>query len=99
MLIILVWFQARLREAVSLEKHVILKKLRDALEALRGRVGGKNNEDVAEAISIVSILISYTFYISQSYPPQLGFASQDVALSCILYKLKNIDSLKDYPTC
>lgn len=54
--IILLWFQARLKEAASLEKHVILKKLRDSLEALRGRVGGKNSDDVAEAIAIVSYL-------------------------------------------
>ncbi|XP_047973487.1 stomatal closure-related actin-binding protein 1 [Salvia hispanica] len=48
--------QARLKEAASLEKHVILKKLRDSLEALKGRVGGKNNDDVADAISIVESL-------------------------------------------
>lgn len=35
---------------------MILKKLRDALEALRGRVGGKNSDDVAAAIAIVSYL-------------------------------------------
>ncbi|KAL1552998.1 Stomatal closure-related actin-binding protein 1 [Salvia divinorum] len=48
--------QARLKEAASLEKHVILKKLRDSLEALKGRVGGKNNDDVADAIAIVESL-------------------------------------------
>ncbi|BBH02422.1 plectin-related protein [Prunus dulcis] len=32
--------EARLREAASLEKHVLLKKLRDALESLKGRVAG-----------------------------------------------------------
>lgn len=68
MSIILIWFQARLKEAVSLEKHVILKKLRDALEALRGRVGGKNNDDVAEAISIVSYLdLLHLLYLSVSF--------------------------------
>lgn len=46
--------QAKLREAASLEKHVLLKKLRDALEALRGRVAGKNKDDVEEAIAMVS---------------------------------------------
>lgn len=46
-------FQARLKEAVSLEKHVLLKKLRDALEALRGRVAGTNKDDVEEAIAMV----------------------------------------------
>ncbi|KAL6527844.1 Stomatal closure-related actin-binding protein 1 [Orobanche minor] len=48
--------EARLREAASLEKHVLLKKLRDALEALRGRVGGKNKDDVKDAVAIVEAL-------------------------------------------
>ncbi|KAL7226307.1 hypothetical protein ACSBR1_021424 [Camellia fascicularis] len=48
--------EARLREAASLEKHVLLKKLRDALEALRGRVAGKNKDDVEEAIAMVEAL-------------------------------------------
>lgn len=47
--------QARLKEAASLEKHVLLKKLRDALEALKGRVAGKNKDDVEEAIAMVSL--------------------------------------------
>lgn len=46
-------FQARLREAASLEKHVLLKKLRDALESLKGRVAGRNKDDVEEAIAMV----------------------------------------------
>lgn len=48
--------EAKLREAASLEKHVLLKKLRDALEALRGRVAGKNKDDVEEAIAMVEAL-------------------------------------------
>ncbi|KAL0459103.1 UNVERIFIED_CONTAM: Stomatal closure-related actin-binding protein 1 [Sesamum latifolium] len=48
--------EARLKEAASLEKHVLLKKLRDALEALRGRVAGKNKDDVEEAIAMVEAL-------------------------------------------
>ncbi|XP_048139444.1 stomatal closure-related actin-binding protein 1 isoform X2 [Rhodamnia argentea] len=48
--------EARVREAVSLEKHVILKKLRDALEALKGRVAGRNKDDVEEAIAMVEAL-------------------------------------------
>lgn len=58
--------QARLREAVSLEKHVILKKLRDALEALKGRVAGRNKDDVEEAIAMVglfSLLLLSSFLI------------------------------------
>ncbi|KAI4386197.1 hypothetical protein MLD38_004151 [Melastoma candidum] len=48
--------EAGVREAVSLEKHVILKKLRDALEALKGRVAGRNKDDVEEAIAMVEAL-------------------------------------------
>ncbi|XP_042000259.1 stomatal closure-related actin-binding protein 1-like isoform X1 [Salvia splendens] len=48
--------EARLKEAVSLEKHVLLKKLRDTLEALRGRVAGSNKDDVEEAIAMVEAL-------------------------------------------
>ncbi|XP_022752425.1 stomatal closure-related actin-binding protein 1-like isoform X2 [Durio zibethinus] len=48
--------EARLREAASLEKHVLLKKLRDALESLKGRVAGRNKDDVQEAISMVEAL-------------------------------------------
>ncbi|CAO2837420.1 unnamed protein product [Amaranthus hypochondriacus] len=44
------------KEVASLEKHVLLKKLRDALESLRGRVTGKNKGDVEEAISMVESL-------------------------------------------
>ncbi|KAF5447653.1 hypothetical protein F2P56_033187 [Juglans regia] len=48
--------EARLRDAASLEKHVLLKKLRDALESLKGRVAGRNKDDVEEAISMVEAL-------------------------------------------
>ncbi|XP_062171920.1 stomatal closure-related actin-binding protein 1 [Alnus glutinosa] len=48
--------EARLREAASLEKHVLLKKLRDALESLKGRVAGRNKDDVEDAISMVAAL-------------------------------------------
>uniref|UniRef100_A0A7C9AT94 Stomatal closure-related actin-binding protein coiled-coil domain-containing protein n=1 Tax=Opuntia streptacantha TaxID=393608 RepID=A0A7C9AT94_OPUST len=48
--------EGKLKEAASLEKHVLLKKLRDALEALRGRVTGKNKDDVEEAIAMVEAL-------------------------------------------
>ncbi|KAH1067114.1 hypothetical protein J1N35_032101 [Gossypium stocksii] len=48
--------EARLREAASLEKHVLLKKLRDALESLKGRVAGRNKDDVEEAIAMVEAL-------------------------------------------
>ncbi|KAJ7960510.1 Stomatal closure-related actin-binding protein 1 [Quillaja saponaria] len=48
--------EARLREAASLEKHVILKKLRDALESLKGRVAGRNKDDIEEAIAMVEAL-------------------------------------------
>nr|XP_043632142.1 stomatal closure-related actin-binding protein 1-like [Erigeron canadensis] len=48
--------EAKLRDVACLEKHVLLKKLRDALESLRGRVVGKNKDDVEEAISMVEAL-------------------------------------------
>ncbi|KAK4777490.1 hypothetical protein SAY87_017677 [Trapa incisa] len=48
--------EAKLREVASLEGHVLLKKLRDALEALRGRLTGRNKEDVEKAISMVEAL-------------------------------------------
>ncbi|KAF6150203.1 hypothetical protein GIB67_023158 [Kingdonia uniflora] len=48
--------EAKLKEAVSLEKHVLLKKLRDALESLRGRVAGRNKDHVDEAIAMVEAL-------------------------------------------
>lgn len=50
----LLGIQARLREVASLEGHVLLKKLRDALESIRGRLAGRNKEDVEKAISMVS---------------------------------------------
>jgi hypothetical protein len=49
--------QAKLREVPSLEGHVLLKKLRDALEYLKGRFTGRNKEDVANAISMVCYFI------------------------------------------
>ncbi|MBA0807145.1 hypothetical protein Gohar_022969 [Gossypium harknessii] len=52
--------EARLREAASLEKHVLLKKLRDALESLKGRVAGRNKDDVEEAIAMVSLLVCFS---------------------------------------
>ncbi|XP_010271915.1 PREDICTED: stomatal closure-related actin-binding protein 1 isoform X1 [Nelumbo nucifera] len=48
--------EARFKDAASLERHVLLKKLRDALESLRGRVAGRNKDDVEEAIAMVEAL-------------------------------------------
>ncbi|VFQ91128.1 unnamed protein product [Cuscuta campestris] len=48
--------EAKLRDAPSLEGHVLLKKLRDALETLKGRLSGQNKEDVDIAISMVEAL-------------------------------------------
>ncbi|XP_038721264.1 stomatal closure-related actin-binding protein 2-like isoform X2 [Tripterygium wilfordii] len=48
--------EAKLREVASLEGHVLLKKLRDALESLRGRMAGRHKEDVEKAISMVEAL-------------------------------------------
>lgn len=46
-------FQAKWREVASLDRQVLLKKLRDTLESLRGRVAGRNRDDAEEAISLV----------------------------------------------
>ncbi|GMH29418.1 hypothetical protein Nepgr_031261 [Nepenthes gracilis] len=48
--------EARHTEVASLEGHVLLKKVRDALESLRGRLAGQNKEDVEKAISMVEAL-------------------------------------------
>lgn len=48
--------EVKWRDVVSLEKHVLLKKLRDLLEALRGRVVGRNKDEVDKAISMVEAL-------------------------------------------
>ncbi|KAL0926364.1 hypothetical protein M5K25_002586 [Dendrobium thyrsiflorum] len=48
--------ETRLRDVASLDKHVLLKKLRDMLEILRDRVVGRNKDDVDEAISMVEAL-------------------------------------------
>lgn len=43
-----------------MEKHVLLKKLRDDLESLKGRVAGRNKDDVEEAITMVSLLVCFS---------------------------------------
>ncbi|KAM0954019.1 hypothetical protein DsansV1_C01g0006151 [Dioscorea sansibarensis] len=48
--------EAKWREAASLDRHVLLKKLRDALESLRGCVAGRNRDEADEAISMVEAL-------------------------------------------
>ncbi|XP_058080050.1 stomatal closure-related actin-binding protein 1-like isoform X2 [Magnolia sinica] len=48
--------EAKFRKAASLERHALLKKLRDVLESLKGRVAGRNQDDVEEAISMVEAL-------------------------------------------
>ncbi|KAK6925500.1 Stomatal closure-related actin-binding protein, coiled-coil domain [Dillenia turbinata] len=48
--------EAKFKEASSLEKYVLLKKLRDALESLKGRVAGRNKDGVEEAIAMVEAL-------------------------------------------
>lgn len=54
--------QAKLRDVASLEKHVLLENLRDALESLRERAVGKSKDDVEEAIAMVSFCISCGSY-------------------------------------
>ncbi|XP_051138545.1 stomatal closure-related actin-binding protein 1-like [Andrographis paniculata] len=48
--------EAKLKEVASLDGHVLLKKLRDALEYLKGRLAGQNKEVVEKAISMVEAL-------------------------------------------
>ncbi|XXG50630.1 hypothetical protein AAC387_Pa02g4601 [Persea americana] len=48
--------EAKFREVASLDRHVLLKKLRDVLGSLKGRVAGRNKDDVEEAISMVEAL-------------------------------------------
>ncbi|KAG1338339.1 stomatal closure-related actin-binding protein 1 [Cocos nucifera] len=48
--------ESKWREVASLERHVLLKKLRDILDQLRGRVAGRNKDDAEEAISMVEAL-------------------------------------------
>ncbi|KAL5673563.1 hypothetical protein ACJX0J_017869, partial [Zea mays] len=47
---------AKRREAASLDRQVLLKKLRDVLDTLKGRVAGRNKDDAEEAISLVEAL-------------------------------------------
>lgn len=51
--------QAKWREVASLDRHVLLKKLKDVLDSLRGRVAGRNKDDADEAISMVSLCNSF----------------------------------------
>ncbi|CAA7398344.1 unnamed protein product [Spirodela intermedia] len=48
--------EGKCKEVASLDRHVLLKKLRDVLESLKGRVAGRNKDDMAEAISMVEAL-------------------------------------------
>lgn len=52
----------------SLEGHVLLKKLRDALEALRGRMAGRTKEDVEKAISLVSWHLCCALFLPVLFP-------------------------------
>jgi hypothetical protein len=49
--------QAKRREAASLDRQVLLKKLRDVLDTLKGRVAGRNRDDAEEAISLVNLFL------------------------------------------
>ena len=61
----------------SLEGHVLLKKLRDALESLRGRMAGRNKEDVEKAISMHGLYfphLSISFTVEKQYIGRQSFA-------------------------
>lgn len=77
--------QARLREAASLEKHVLLKKLRDALESLRARVAGQNKEEVEEAISMVCLFYNSFKMSFELYNTWSEMFSSGVVLIIMLF--------------
>lgn len=52
-------YQAKKREAASLDRQVLLKKLRDVLDSLKGRVAGRNRDETEEAISLVRFLLPF----------------------------------------
>ncbi|KAE8806721.1 stomatal closure-related actin-binding protein 1-like [Hordeum vulgare] len=58
--------QAKRREAASLDRQVLLKKLRDVLDTLKGRVAGRNRDDADEAISLVNLFFSLPIFLSSS---------------------------------
>jgi hypothetical protein len=45
--------QAKWRHAALLERDILLKDLKSVLESLRGRVGGKNKDEIVESLSMV----------------------------------------------
>lgn len=46
-----------------MEGHALLKKVRDALESLKGCMDGRNKEDVEKAISMVSLFCHCLFLV------------------------------------
>lgn len=48
--------EAKWRHAALLERDILLKNLKSILESLRGRVGGKNKDEIEESLSMVDIL-------------------------------------------
>lgn len=50
---------------------MLLKKLRDALEYLRGRLAGRNKEDVEKAISMVYPLFKKLHFMTKNQRSKL----------------------------
>ncbi|XP_078170825.1 stomatal closure-related actin-binding protein 1-like [Carex rostrata] len=48
--------EVKWRQVALLEREVLLKKLRDVLESLKFRVGGKNKDEIEKSISMVETL-------------------------------------------
>ncbi|XP_066400500.1 stomatal closure-related actin-binding protein 1-like isoform X2 [Miscanthus floridulus] len=46
--------EAKWRHAALLERDILLKNLKSVLESLRGRVGGKNKDEIEESLSMAS---------------------------------------------
>jgi len=49
--------QAKWRHAALLERDILLKNLKSILESLRGRVGGKNKDEIEESLSMVGFFL------------------------------------------
>ncbi|GMG99974.1 hypothetical protein Nepgr_001814 [Nepenthes gracilis] len=67
---------AKLKEADSLEKHLLLKKLRDALEAIRGHVTDENKDDVEVFLAMTTVWNQRRW---KCYSPSIYLASKTLA--------------------
>ncbi|KAL2333864.1 hypothetical protein Fmac_015077 [Flemingia macrophylla] len=75
---------AKLREVASLEGHVLLKKLRDALESLIGHFAGRNKEDVEKAIFMFLLTkkISKSIFVLPASEDAKKLVNQEKSFAC-----------------